>query len=86
MSKDNARNFHNMIEADAGLRAEVRVARDDALAKMVQLGKDNGFEFTGDDLHAALKEKWGGKVQMADKLDDEDDTNTCVFFSERPGA
>ena len=85
MSKDHAHDFLNKLDGDADLRAKVREARDLAGAKIMEVAKDHGHDFSAEELRKAMHEKWDGSMEFHSHDNDEDDPSTCFIpLSETP--
>ena len=84
MSKEHAHGFHEKVNNDKALRARIRAATDKASDSLIEIAKQEGFEFTRDELRETLHKKWGSHAMLT-KTNDEDEPDTCFIPSERPG-
>lgn len=71
MAVENAEKFMHAVESDDELRAKVRGSLDHIHA----IAKEQGYEFSQDDLRQHLRERWG--MNAAPNYDSSADT--CFF-------
>lgn len=59
MSKEAARQFIEAAQCDENLRAKVKAHIDDD--KIHSVAKEHGYDFSHEEMHSAMKEKWNNK-------------------------
>ena len=57
MSPESFEQFRTLVFADAALQAQLRAVADEErfIALVVRLGAERGYEFTADDVRAAMR-------------------------------
>ena len=68
MASDDAAKFLDKVDQDSELQDQLREHQ----ANLVKLGQEHGFEFTQQELHAHLRDRWG--VTKPPAYDDPDTT------------
>ncbi len=80
MSKEQAVAFGKKVNGDAALRAEVReLGRD--VDGIVDLGAREGFTFTKEELHAAVKDRMAREGEELNEADLENVAGGTVYHT-----
>ncbi len=69
MATGDVRRFLDQVDSNPALQETLMQAQ----GQFVQAGKDRGFDFTAEDLHDELRQRWGINKPM-------DDPHTCTFI------
>ena len=77
--KEDANRFLKELDTNKELRDRIRLTQQSLLA----VARAHGHNFSEQDFHNALEEKWGRPIHRTD----EDEAYTCIcFLSEAPGV
>ena len=66
-SSNSAKDFLNAVDSNPALQNQLQQAQ----ANIVKLGAEHGYDFTLDDLHNELRDRWAIEKPA-------DDPNTCT--------
>lgn len=61
MSLENLERFRQLVMEDEALQARLQASPDleSLVSTTVQLGADNGYDFTADEVRQKIEEEWG---------------------------
>jgi predicted ribosomally synthesized peptide with nif11-like leader len=71
MSLESLQQFYERVLEDPALQERVREATDqESLVRLaVQLGQENGYDFTDEEVRQQIKEEWG-QQEISYRIDD----------------
>ena len=85
MSVKNLKNFYQFIGQNSAIRSQLDKLPDQAsfIKRMVQLGAENGFEFTADELESAIAD---AESPLEDSLLSDEQLSSVAGGAKRVGS